>query len=489
MLVVGLAPATSAANGQFGFDGVAEMAKKLAAEPFRAPKPIPEFLTSLSYDDYRDIRFDTKQSFWRSAGNFQIQLIHPGLFYGHAVKINTIEGSGARPLPFSPSLFTYGRNKFADKIPADLGFAGFRVTYPFFKQTDFNHVIVFAGASYFRAVAKGQGFGLSARGLAIDTGLPGGEEFPFFKEFWLERPARDAREIKLYALLDSPSVTGAYAFVVQPGERTIVNVRTRLFLRKPVRELGIAPLTSMFLYGEERPRPADDWRPDVHDSDGLLMHSSSGEWLWRPLGNPEKLRVSYFEFDNPRGFGLLQRDRQFKNYEDLETRLELRPNAWITPVGNWGKGHVKLVEIPSRKETNDNIVSYWMPRSLPPIGQPFELAYRMHFQSNDPIAASSGRVTAMRIGNGDREDWKRIVVDFEGENFKALPDSAPVKAVISVGQDGQLVQQSVFRNVVTQGWRLSFQIKAPKGKALELRAFLQQANNTLSETWSYQIEP
>ena len=350
-------------------------------------------------------------------------------------------------------------------------------------------MIVFAGASYFRAVAKGQVFGISARGLAIDTGLPGGEEFPIFKEFWLERPARDARETRLYALLDSPSVTGAYAFVVQPGERTIVNVRARLFLRKAVKELGIAPLTSMFLYGEERPRPADDWRPEVHDSDGLLMHSSTGEWLWRPLGNPEKLRVSYFEFDNPRGFGLLQRDRQFKNYEDLETRHELRPNAWITPVGNWGKGHVKLVEIPSRKETNDNMVSYWMPRSLPPVGQPFEIAYRIHFQSNDPVYANAGRVTAMRIGNGDREDWKRIVVDFEGEELKALPDSAPVKAVISLGQDGQLVQQSVFRNAVTQGWRLSFQIKPPKGKALELRAFLQHANNALSETWSYQIEP
>jgi glucans biosynthesis protein len=392
-------------------------------------------------------------------------------------------------VPFSPKLFTYGRNTFAEKIPADLGFAGFRVAYPLHRQNEFNHVIVFAGASYFRAVAKHQVFGISARGLAIDTGLSGGEEFPFFKEFWLERPARDAHEIRLYALLDSPSVSGAYSFLVQPGDRTMVTVRARLFFRKSVQELGVAPLTSMFLYGEERPRPTEDWRPEVHDSDGLLMRSNSGEWIWRPLRNPEKLRVSYFEFDNPLGFGLLQRDRQFQNYEDLETRHELRPSAWITPVGNWGKGYVKLVEIPSRKETNDNMVSYWVPRSLPRPGHPFEFSYRMSFQTSDPVHGISGRVMATRIGNGDRDEWKRIVVDFEGDKLKSLPDSAPIKALISLGPDSQLVQQSVFRNAVTRGWRLSFQLRPPKGKLLELRAFLHHADDPLTETWSYQLEP
>ena len=349
-------------------------------------------------------------------------------------------------------------------------------------------MIVFAGASYFRAVAKGQVFGLSARALAIDTGLPTGEEFPFFKEFWLERPTREAREAKLYALLDSASVAGAFSFIVQPGERSTVNVRARLFLRKPVKELGIAPLTSMFLYGEEKPRPADDWRPEVHDSDGLLVHSNTGEWLWRPLGNPERLRVSYFEFDNPRGFGLLQRDRRFQNYEDLETRHELRPNAWVVPVGNWGKGQVKLVEIPSRKETNDNIVAYWLPSVAPPVGQAFDIGYRIDFQSADLVDANAGRVTAMRIGVGDKEEWKRFVIDFEGQKLRSLGSSTPVKAVINVGADGQLVQQNLLRNPVNGGWRLSFQVRPPKGKPLELRAFLQAGDRALSETWSYQLE-
>ena len=484
-----VAPAWAGTNSRFAFENAAEMARKIAAEPYRAPTPIPKFLSELSYDDFRDIRFDTKHSWWRDGGNFQLEFIHPGLFYGHAVKIHTIDRSGdVRAAAFSSQLFDYGRNRFADKIPADLGFAGFRVGYPFFRRDEFNHVIVFAGASYFRAVAKGQVFGLSARGLAIDTGLPGGEEFPTFKEFWIERPAPQAREINLLALLDSPSVAGAYSFLVQPGERTVVRVRARLYLRKPVKELGIAPLTSMFLFGEERPRAFDDWRPEVHDSDGLAMHSDGGEWLWRPLSNPEKLRMSYFALDNPRGFGLLQRDRKFENYEDLETRHELRPNAWITTVGDWGKGHVKLVEIPSRKETNDNIVAYWMPSAVPAPGQALEIAYQIHFQSNEPASVAAGRATATRIGAGDKEEWKRIVIDFEGQKIRALPESAPVSAVISAGAEGQIVQQAVFRNAVTGGRRLSFQVLRPKGKPLELRAFLRNGNDLLTETWSYQLD-
>src|SRR5262245_12848948 len=224
-LLVGGTPAWSAADNRFAFENVAEIAKKVAAEPYRAPTPVPKFLNELSYDEYRDIRFNTKESWWRDQGNFQIQLIHPGLYYGHSVKINTIDSNGVQTAPFSPQLFDYGRNRFAEKISPDLGFAGFRVAYPFFRRDEYNHVIVFAGASYFRAVAKGQVFGLSARGLAIDTGLPSGEEFPSFKEFWLQRPTPQAREMTLYALLDSPSVAGAYSFLIQPGDRTVVHVR------------------------------------------------------------------------------------------------------------------------------------------------------------------------------------------------------------------------------------------------------------------------
>jgi periplasmic glucans biosynthesis protein len=477
------------ANGEFGFEQVAETARKLATEPFKPPQPVPDFLKQISYDEFRDIRFDTAQSLWKDSGNFQVQFIHPGLFYSHSVAINTIESQGVRKLAFSPKQFSYGKNKFADKIPPELGFAGFRIAYPLYKKNEYNHVIVFAGASYFRAVAKKQVFGLSARGLAIDTALPTGEEFPMFREFWLERPTGQARAVKVLALLDSQSLTGAYEFVVRPGDRTTVDVKARLFERKRVKELGVAPLTSMFLYGEEKPRPNTDWRPEVHDSDGLMMASRSGEWIWRPLINPAKLQVSYFEFDDLRGFGLLQRDRSYSNYEDLETRHEMRPNAWITPSGTWPKGQIKLVEIPSQKETNDNIVAYWIPRSMPPVGQSLDIAYRINFQTEEPLDVASGRVTATRVGIGDKDDLKRIILDFEGGKLKALPDTAPVKAVVSVSQDAQLTQQSIVKNPITGGWRAAFQVKAPKDKPLHLRAFLQNEKDTLTETWSYLLEP
>lgn len=484
----------AAANGQFNIDIVAAIAKKLAAEPFKPPQSVPDYLKQISYDEYRDIRFDTEQSLWNTGSHFQIQFIHPGLYYTHSVAINTLEAHGVRKVAFSRKMFSYGKNKFADKIPDDLGFAGFRLAYPLYKKDEYNHVAVFAGASYFRAVAKNQVFGLSARGLAIDTGLSSGEEFPTFREFWLERPAPNARSMKVYALLDSQSLTGAYEFIVSPGERTTVDVKARLFERKRVKELGIAPLTSMFLFGEERPRAGGDWRPEVHDSDGLSIASDTGEWIWRPLLNPAKLQLSYFEMDNPRGFGLLQRDRRFQNYEDLETRHELRPSAWITPIGNWGKGRIKLVEIPSPKEINDNIVAYWVPSHLPAVGQPIEFSYRIHFQNEDPLEGSGGRVTATRVGAGDKEDLKRIVVDFDGGRLKALPANASVRAVISVGQEGQLSQQSVFKNSVTGGWRVAFQVKPPKDRPLQVRAFLQHdkqdaTKDILTETWNYLLQP
>ena len=479
-----------AADTSFGFDHVVGRAKKLAAQPFQAPRPIPEFLSKITYDQYRDIRFDTKSSLWKdTATNFQVEFIHPGLFYRHAVAINTYDRSGVRAVAFSPSLFSYGRNTFASKVPADLGFAGIRITYPLYTRSDFNHVLVFAGASYFRAVAKDQVFGISARGLALDTALSSGEEFPSFTEFWLEQPLREATTLKILALLDSPRVTGAYEFRLRPGIETFVDVKATLFERKRATELGAAHITSMFFYGEERARAAGHWRPEVHDSDGLSIHAATGEWIWRPLVNPQRLLVSYFELENPQGFGLLQRDRSFPSYEDLEARYDLRPNAWVTPVGRWGKGRVKLTLIPTPDETNDNVVAYWVPSTLPSPGEAIEIAYRIHFQSNDPQPASSGRTTATRVGDGDTAGLRRIVVDFEGGRLKNLPASVPVNAVITVGQDGELMQHTVMKNPVTGGWRLAFQVKPPKGKTLELRAFLQHGKDALTETWSYMLTP
>jgi glucans biosynthesis protein len=245
----------------------------------------------------------------------------------------------------------------------------------------------------------------------------------------------------------------------------------------------------MFFYGEERPRPGRDWRPEVHDSDGLLIQSGTGEWIWRALVNPGQLGLSYFDVENPRGFGLLQRDRDFRHYEDLETRYESRPSTWITPLDNWGQGQIKLVEIPTQREFNDNIVAYWIPKTLPSVGQPIDIRYRMHFQSDDPLETSSGRATATRVGSGDADGTSRIVVDFEGGKLKSLPETAAVVATITVAKPGELIQQNVFKNAVTGGWRIAFQLKPPKDKPAELRAFLQHGADVITETWSYLLAP
>src|SRR5262249_47540238 len=255
---------------------------------FEAPKArVPEWLGKITYDQWRDIRFRADQTLWRDKGlPFQVQFFHPGLYYDRTVKVNVIDGGSGKLQDFSPSQFDYGRNDFASKVPQDLGYAGFRVHAPIKKPDYFDEVIVFLGASYFRAVGKQQVFGMSARGIAIDTALPSGEEFPYFKEFWLVTPEAGAKELTIYAMLDSPSLTGAYRFVVRPGDQTAVAVDARIFLRREGKKLGIAPLTSMFFHGENSSPWREDFRPEVHDSDGLLVNFASGEWLWRPLDNP-----------------------------------------------------------------------------------------------------------------------------------------------------------------------------------------------------------
>src|SRR5262245_3218667 len=294
----------------FDFERVATQARKLAAEPYRDPKGgVPDWLLGITFDQWRDIRFRPDRALWAdSPSAFQVQLFHPGRYYDRPVAINVVDDDGPKPVAFSPSLFDYGHNDFASRVPQDLGFAGFRIHYPIKRPEYRDEVIVFLGASYFRALGRDEVFGQSARGLAIDTAESWGEEFPWFRKFWLVRPPAQAQTITLYALLDSPRVTGAYRFAVTPGDQTRVDVECQLVLRAEVKKLGIAPLTSMFLHGENTVRPFVDFRPEVHDSDGLLLHLASGEWLWRPADNPARLSASGLRADALAGFGLLQRD-------------------------------------------------------------------------------------------------------------------------------------------------------------------------------------
>jgi len=568
-LFLGASPAQA-----FGFDEVAEIARQQSEQPYQAPEErLPAGLSSLGYDALRDIRYRPERAIWRAEGlPFELQFFHLGGGHRTPVAVYEVDAEQARALANDTAAWDYGRNRLDTSAFGELGYAGFRVHHalndarkdaqkdtqettqkdtlniPAYKD----ELVVFLGASYFRALGHGQQYGLSARGLAIDTvGASSGaaEEFPRFKAFWIERPQAGATTLTLHALLDSPRATGAYRFVLRPGESTQMDVQARLFLRAtrdgtaPIATLGIAPLTSMFQHGENQPR-SSDFRPEVHDSDGLLVAgtgagtgakssagtnagsgggtdigsgSSSGagtragsssvtsdaatEWLWRPLFNPQQPLVSSFALQRLQGFGLMQRDRRFAAYEDTEARYERRPSAWVEPLGDWGPGRVELLLLPTPDETHDNVAAYWVPAALPAPGQALNLAWRLHWQGDAPTAPPHGQTVQSRRGFGwvdartpppaGEMQW---LIDFDGPALRALPADAAVQAVVSAplvaGRAvAQLIESRAYRHPLG-GWRLQLRVQRNDPKQpVELRAFLRQTEGALTETWTALIPP
>jgi glucans biosynthesis protein len=474
----------------FDFNDVATQAKLQAQKTYRSVshKP-PAELQALTYDQYRDIRFRPDHALWHAENlPFELMFFHLGKFQTESVRVNEITPQGVRHIPYQSADFNYGKNKLSPQTWGDLGFAGFRAHYPLNSSEYKDEVVVFLGASYFRALGAGLRYGLSARGLAIDTVGGHGEEFPRFTEFWIVRPDAHATSLTIYALLDSPRASGAYQFEVRPGAETVMDVRARIYLRAAVATLGIAPLTSMFFFGENQPHRTD-FRPEVHDSDGLMVATGDGEWLWRPLLNPKQTLTTSFSMSKLRGFGLMQRDRNFTSYEDSEARYELRPSAWIEPVGAWGPGRVELVELNTVDETNDNIVAYWVPDQLPPAGQPLDLSYRLHWQAAQQMQRPPGAwVTQTRIGRGFAalaDDEQQFVVDFTGPSLAALPLNAKVKAVVTAPSNGQIIESNAYHVEATGVWRMTVRVKQLLAtQPTELRGFLQSDTNVLTETWS-----
>ena len=480
----------------FDFEVLQYRAKALAARPYAAPATrVPESLRKLSYDQYRDIRFNPDSSWWRRDQlPFQLQFFHPGFLYNQTVQISEIQKGETDPISYDKNLFNFGANRDLGSIPGDMGFTGFRVHYQLNNPDYFDELAVFQGASYFRALGKGMRYGLSARGLAINTAQPGGEEFPVFVEFWVEKPIVGAKRVVVYALLDSPSVAGAYRMIISPGPSTVMEIKTALYRRKDVAVFGVAPLTSMFWFGENSMDHHGDLRPEVHDSDGLMMERGTGEWLWRPLTNPTAIQVSSFADENPRGFGLVQRDRRFESYEDLEACYHQRPSTWVEPIGKWGAGDVRLVGLPTPDETNDNVVAFWVPAKLPPIGEPLKLEYKLHWfiEGQGGRKPPAGYTVATRIGHSQTHEAEliRFWVDFEGPYLNAQKSARDMSANISVGKGAKLVHQSLEKNPFTGSWRVAFALRPDgSGTPVELRCFLQKPPHILTETWSYLWNP
>ncbi len=478
----------------FGFDDVAAQAQTQAQQPYRAGgPPAPADLCGLTYDQYRDIRFRPDRALWRAEGlPFEVMFFHLGKFQTEPVRIDEVTGGDVRHLRYECGDFDFGHNTLKPESWGDLGFAGFRAHYALNDPAYKDELVVFLGGSYFRALAKGLRYGLSARGLAVDTVGGAGEEFPRFVEFWLVRPAANESTLTVYALLDSPRVAGAYRFDIHPGDETVMDVRARLYLRAPVATLGLAPLTSMFFFGENQPHRTD-FRPEVHDSDGLSVATGDGEWLWRPLLDPERTFTTSFAMRALRGFGLLQRDRSFASYEDSEARYELRPSAWVEPVGAWGPGRVELVQLHTPDETNDNIVAYWVPDQLPAAGQPLDVVYRLHWQGSQMQRPPGAQVVQTRAGRGYTalaDDERQFVVDFAGPSLAALSSDAPVQAVVTAASNGAIVESNAYRVEATGTWRMIVRVKQldPK-QPTELRGFLQRGPDVLTETWSNIVPP
>ena len=486
-------PGGRAQGEPFDFETLRFRAKLLAAQPYHPRESqVPKFLLDLSYDEYRRIRFNPDHTWWRRERlPFQLQFFHPGFIFNHTVQLHELDGRKARDIAFDRDRFIYDRVDLPGDIPDTMGFAGFRILYDLNKPGD--ELGAFLGASYFRLLCGKAVYGLSARGLAINTAEPGGEEFPAFEEFWVQKPAPDARDLVVYALLDSPSVTGAYRLEIAPGGATVVHVRAAVYRRNEVKAMGLAPLSSMFWHGENSRTTHGDFRPEVHDTDGLLLQRGSGEWLWRPLVNPDQLRLTSFADENPRGFGLLQRDRDFEHYQDLEAHYHLRPSVWVEPVGAWGAGAVRLVEIPTPDETSDNIVACWVPASLPPPDEPLEFEYKLHWYLEGAKRPPAGYAAATRLSTVQKHpELTRFLVDFDGPYLHEQPADPAIEPVVTVGEGAALAPYTVTiqKNPHNGTWRVTFALRPDgSGRAVELRCFLRKTPHVLTETWSYLWNP
>jgi periplasmic glucans biosynthesis protein len=478
----------------FDFEWLKAQAKTLAEQPYQEPViRHADILETIDYDAFQQIRFRPERALWEAGGApFPVQFFHLGRYSKLPVSLYEVADGQAREILYATDYFTFGKTGLDRRLPGDLGFAGFRVMDGHGLKTDW---LAYQGAAYFRTSGALDQYGLSARGLAIDTAMPWPEEFPRFTRFWLERTPEDGRHIVIYALMESPSVAGAYRFDWTHDTGSVADIQAELYCRNQITRMGVAPLTSMFWFGENNRHLATDWRPEIHDTDGLAMWTGAGERIWRPLNNPPTVQTSSFGDSDPKGFGLLQRDRAFYDYEDDGVFYDRRPSVWVEPQGGWGRGVVQLVEIPTDDEIHDNIVAYWVPATPVTAGSHWSFAYRVHWLADEPYPPTAvGRVRHTRLGRGGIPGQPRpagarkFVIDFEGGPLEALKKLDPVKPVINASR-GRIDNAYALQIVGTHNWRAFFDLYVDGPEPVELRCFLRLGERTLTETWLYQYIP
>jgi glucans biosynthesis protein len=507
LLVVSVCAASESA--EVNLEYVAQLALERAQKPFHSPRAdLPKVLRAdkLDYDKYREIRFRRDRALW-TADNlpFRIEFFHPGYLYSEPVHVYEFTLTHVQPIRFVQDFFDYGNLHIQNQIPVNTGYAGFRVLYPLNETNQLDELGAFLGASYFRLLGKDQRYGMSARGLALNCGESDRpEEFPIFTDWWLGKPQKEDTELTLFAILDTTNCTGAYEFHIRPGETTVCDVDAILYLRAtntvpaadpkhpPITTLGLAPLTSMFWFGKNTEHKPDDYRAEVHDSDGLLAHMDSGEWLWRPLDNPAMMRHQIFHAKNIRGFGLMQRERSFAAYQDSFNFYQLEPSVWVKPHGNWGDGDLHLVELNSEFEGLDNIVAFWDPKNKPAPLIPYPFGYTLYWTRENDMKLSDNKAVATRVGlDLDCKDCRQIVIDFDGPRLDALPEDTPPLAIANCSTNAVILDNQVIRNEDSGTWRVILKMQPKPGNVdpVDLRCTLQNGTNRLSETWTYQWSP
>ncbi|MDQ8186038.1 glucan biosynthesis protein G [Pelagicoccus sp. SDUM812002] len=485
VLLSGCASLDAMRRVEVDFAYVSNLAADLAESDYVAPGPLPKVLSDLDYDAYRKIRYNADKYLWKSENlPFSLGFFHPGFLHKDRVKVHEFTPTHEQHIRYLSEFFDFEDQALADSIPSSLDYAGLRLSYAVDGRSDYREIASFLGASYFRGTGLDTRYGTSARGIAIDSGLGQPEEFPKFKQVWLGKPQIDSTSVVMFALLDGPSVTGAYEFVIRPGDATIMDVKARLFFRDSVDSLGIAPLTSMFWRGENRSSSERDYRPEVHDSDGLIILEKDNEPIWRALDLGDKTRLSYFGVNQVNGFGLMQRDREFASYQDLEAEYHNRPSVWVEPKGDWGKGFIKLVELPTETEFEDNVIAFWEPAVLPESGTVLDYEYTIHWTPEPaPVAYPSSIVTSTRTGADPSYPGTEVfVVDFTG-----VEGAEPPELLAVVEGAARLVDDHVVWNPYSKTWRAVLRMEGIGDEGTtEARCQLLFSDGNNSEVWAYQ---
>jgi glucans biosynthesis protein len=475
------------------FNHVCDIAEKLARKPYHQKwKKLPRELRELSYDQYKDIRFLSEKALWYDDEMpFRVEFFHLGGLYQQSIEIHEFSKTHSQRVPYVTDFFDYGDNQHMGRFSRSLGFAGLKVLNPLNRPTHYDELISFLGTSYFRALGVDQRYGISARGIAVNTGLGRPEEFPASTKFWIRKPEKGDEELLVYALLNGPSLSGAYQFRIRPGETTEMEVTTSVFLRQAIESLGLAPLTSMYWFGENSRSGNADFRPEVHDSDGLSIKISEEKWIWRPLDNPKETRLTDFPVKDPLGFGLIQRDRRFNSYQDLEAHYQLRPSLWVEPIDGWGAGIIRLVELPTKNEYMDNIVAFWIPKKELKPGERVDISYRLHWAMNSENLMPKAWVESTRVGSVSENPLEKLfVIDFVGEEMAMADDDAFIEAVVRAGNGAQIISAVSQKNRPNRTWRVAIRAKADQpGGTIELYCHLKIKSAIVSETWTYRWTP